>query len=66
MKHTTKIVAMVALIVLALTACGKETFSCGWCGNTVTQSPHKMEIAGDSMKICDSCYADLKEAGVGG
>jgi hypothetical protein len=66
MKKAIKAIALVTVLLLALTACGKETFSCGWCGRTVTETPHNMSIAGENMKICSDCYNDLKTAGVGG
>ncbi len=63
MKYV-KTAVIISLLLLALTACGKETFSCGWCGDTVTETPNTLEIGGESTKICDRCYDELKAAGI--
>lgn len=55
-----KICAVILLIVVVLTGCGKETFRCGLCMKQVTQVPHEVTIFGQDVCICDSCYEYLK------
>jgi ABC-type glycerol-3-phosphate transport system substrate-binding protein len=66
MKKFVKMVALLTVMLLALSACGQETFTCEWCGKTVTGTSHKMSVLGESLKLCDDCYADLKDAALGG
>ena len=48
--------AALLLIVCMLCACGKELFTCDFCGAEVNQKPHKVTILGQDAKICDDCY----------
>lgn len=48
-------------LLLILTACGTETFRCGWCMKEVTQKPHTLTALGQEVKICESCYKAIDQ-----
>lgn len=40
----------------ALSGCGKEEFTCGLCGRTVTEEPQKVTVLGQEFKACEGCH----------
>lgn len=61
MKRVIGVVSVIMLTVVLSCGCGKKTYTCGWCGSTVTQSPHHAKILGQEIELCDDCYKGIKE-----
>lgn len=53
---------MIALLV-TITGCGKEKFTCGGCYRDKNEKPNKVNFLGESVKLCDDCYDEWKELG---
>lgn len=54
-----KICAVILLVFVMLSGCGRETYRCALCMDQVTQVPHEVTIFGQEVRICDSCYEYL-------
>ena len=55
------LLAALLLIVCLLAACGKETFTCDFCGREVTEKPHYVTVLGEEGKLCEKCYEGMQE-----
>ncbi len=54
-----RVLIPVVLAALLLCGCGKETFTCGFCMDQVTEKPHKLEAWGHEYKVCQDCHEGL-------
>lgn len=63
MKKLICLIAMIATLSALLCACGK--FECDGCGEEKSGKKHKVEILGEEGVLCDDCYAELEDLGLG-
>lgn len=61
MKKRICIMLAAIMTALLLSACGEETYRCGWCQKEVTQKPHTITALGQEIKVCDDCYDLLSQ-----
>ena len=61
MKHLKKwlIIAMIASLALAITACGSKPYVCSLCTEERTSKKHTTDFYGEKMTVCDECYKEI-------
>ncbi len=60
MKKRIMVLALAALTVLTLAACGAEPFTCDLCGEEKTGKSYKSSEELD-MVVCEDCYNVMNE-----
>lgn len=60
MRKRSMVMIVALLLAALLCACGKETYMCAICQETVTQVPNEVTKYGQTIKVCDDCYQYLK------
>ncbi|MBQ8533487.1 MAG: hypothetical protein IJ462_01475 [Clostridia bacterium] len=53
--------ALAVIMLLALVACGTETFKCEICNKEKESSVNEVELMGKTYKACDDCYKGIDE-----
>lgn len=61
MKKILTIIALLSMTLIMLTACGKKTFECVFCGETITEKPHMITVSDEEIELCDSCFGALED-----
>ncbi|MDO5411025.1 MAG: hypothetical protein Q4F21_11350 [Lachnospiraceae bacterium] len=61
LKKMVTLILTLAFIATLLCSCGKETYTCGYCMQSVTQKPHYAKMLGQEIKLCDPCYEAIKD-----
>lgn len=61
MKKCLYVFTMLIGMMVVMSGCGSEQYTCGYCMRTVKQKPHYGKVLGQEIKLCDDCYDMLKE-----
>ena len=59
MKKLIGVIALAAIVVSMLAACGK--FTCDICGEEKSGKKHEEEVFGMEVVYCDDCYDALND-----